>query len=321
MATSSQAHQYSNAIPTRVVVPKRMIGSQTDQKERKRWCRCKRSACLKMYCECFSNGLMCETQECRCVSCYNNQESEAMRNEAMKQTLERNPAAFRTRTLLSGVELRITHHNKGCNCKRSNCLKKYCECFAAGLYCASRCHCSDCKNVEKMEAPDLAGEKGIQPEQKRAKLSGEVVKGQSDPVPKAANVAGKAQPKMAEGQQTPGDERPLEGAGGSVGHSTVSSLCSNLLQAALSEVKAGVADHQASQAAASTHASAQHASGSSQGSDLFCNEEGVDAQLQESGARMEGLSGDILMQQERAVLSQLSAALQSLARRQAWTKT
>ncbi|KAH9688071.1 hypothetical protein KPL70_015000 [Citrus sinensis] len=35
---------------------------------------------------------------------------------------------------------------KRCNCKRSKCLKLYCECFAAGLYCIEPCLCLDCFN-------------------------------------------------------------------------------------------------------------------------------------------------------------------------------
>ena len=37
----------------------------------------------------------------------------------------------------------------GCRCKRSKCLKKYCECFGAGLECGDNCICQDCLNVSK----------------------------------------------------------------------------------------------------------------------------------------------------------------------------
>lgn len=33
------------------------------------------------------------------------------------------------------------HHIKGCNCKNSRCLKKYCECFLAQTRCSDMCRC------------------------------------------------------------------------------------------------------------------------------------------------------------------------------------
>ena len=37
---------------------------------------------------------------------------------------------------------------KGCTCKRSQCIKNYCECFSQGLKCFDGCACYECKNVE-----------------------------------------------------------------------------------------------------------------------------------------------------------------------------
>lgn len=65
---------------------------------------------------------------------------------AIQSTIERNPTAF-----VSKFEKRAggkRSHNAGCNCKKSACLKKYCECFQAGVACAANCKCSNCKNYE-----------------------------------------------------------------------------------------------------------------------------------------------------------------------------
>lgn len=42
-------------------------------------------------------------------------------------------------------------HSKGCNCKKSNCLKKYCECFNNNIFCGNNCKCKNCKNIKTME--------------------------------------------------------------------------------------------------------------------------------------------------------------------------
>lgn len=56
-------------------------------------CNCKKSNCLKLYCECFRSKKYCSG--CNCVNCYNIRENEEGREKAMKVTLERNPIAFK----------------------------------------------------------------------------------------------------------------------------------------------------------------------------------------------------------------------------------
>ena len=40
----------------------------------------------------------------------------------------------------------------GCHCKKSRCLKKYCECFEGSVYCGPNCKCVECQNVVDSEA-------------------------------------------------------------------------------------------------------------------------------------------------------------------------
>jgi len=44
---------------------------------------------------------------------------------------------------------------RGCRCKRSKCLKKYCECFGVGLKCGENCICEDCMNGNEMGGPSV----------------------------------------------------------------------------------------------------------------------------------------------------------------------
>ena len=106
-------------------------------------CKCKKSRCIQLYCECFGNGRECS--DCGCKYCLNRPEHTERRNKAIQRSMAKRRKAKRR-------EVHVKTYANGCRCKRSQCQKKYCECFLRSQPCGDKCSCEDCKNMSKLDS-------------------------------------------------------------------------------------------------------------------------------------------------------------------------
>ena len=104
---------------------------RNERPQKELFCNCRNSKCMKLYCECFSAGQEC-TKLCRCIDCRNQKGSEWAKPQ-------RGPATAKSVKIETG-------QSKGCSCRKSFCIKKYCECFQEGVLCTENCKCVECQN-------------------------------------------------------------------------------------------------------------------------------------------------------------------------------
>lgn len=96
-------------------------------------CNCKKSKCIKLYCDCFKSGSYC-TKECFCVDCMNHPQYEHLLKHLEEKNVKR-----QTKQLEKGTSV-------FCKCLKSACVKMYCECYRKGVQCTDNCFCKLCNN-------------------------------------------------------------------------------------------------------------------------------------------------------------------------------
>ena len=90
--------------------------------------------------------MLVNLQTCLCDSCKNDEDN-MDRSQAINEIIQKDPFAFSKKTDIPN----ISFDDDFCNCRKSNCTKKYCDCYRRGKVCGSKCNCTDCNNCKDHE--------------------------------------------------------------------------------------------------------------------------------------------------------------------------
>ena len=155
--TTDPAFSDKNATENQLVpIRKSSTRKKKDEKNKKTCCTCSKTKCLKLYCECFAARGFC-SEKCKCKDCHNKLELKDLRDLIIQETLEKNPLAFNSKYKKTEDIKQVKLHSRGCNCKKTGCVKNYCECYTAGIGCSKICKCENCLNEKMILNDEEAG--------------------------------------------------------------------------------------------------------------------------------------------------------------------
>ena len=126
------------------------IKNESMEPNNKIHCTCKKTKCIKKYCECYSSKVYC--QNCKCENCenkpylidnnnnnsINKKEEEINESKIIKQISDSDIICDINDNYLKKLII--------CTCSKSGCNKNYCECFKAKVKCNNKCRCIKCLN-------------------------------------------------------------------------------------------------------------------------------------------------------------------------------
>ena len=149
--------------------------NESGEQNSKIHCTCKKTKCIKKYCECFSSGVLCFN--CKCENCENksyfidgtnntNNNINNIKNtniDSKKEEEDINDIKNNKQNNENNNEINDNNLKKLiiCTCSKSGCNKNYCECFKAKVKCNNKCRCIKCLNKPEDSSIPLDEEKII----------------------------------------------------------------------------------------------------------------------------------------------------------------